>query len=630
MKNATFNFNFGGAPLPPRRSSRKTPTELPARPSSRKTPKQLAPRPSTRKTPAAASAKAHGSSTRSRRGASITESAVSESSNVQTGDAVAQSFKTPTTITGKRKRGENALIAVQEVEQDELEPNESDLVESLGQSVRKSIEGPFGVMYQPSTVPTDKDADDDDELSPAQPEPIHSRDPTPTATSIIQTPSLAGPRRRQPVVDDRSVSQKLMRGRSRTRKSVTATINSSIIATEELASDDELSPRNQTTSSTAHSAGGAGGLTSGLDGIGLSSTFVPNYESTRREVYEAPDTDEDELTPAQRTKHVEPAEMRVDNVQPGASDDELTPKPRNLPKKRGRLAAAPIQVREDTAQEPASGDELTPQRRRNQPKKRGRPPLSKTNANATRQQGQAKTNERVTSPATKKRKVVKETSTGTVPILVYRRTKPQDVDDDPLGADPTPGLNPADVLAQISGELTNAYINTFTSTQSQSQSQANRKTRQRQINALVTFRDNLADSLFDLTIAQNTSFILAMRVRKANKEKRRLREELIARRREREEVELRIDAVKAKRQEKSEKELRQHDLVQGLEDIEVAIRRGREKARREEREDEGPYAGVQMLATEVFGMVGNGGILGRVREWNGVLEDAAGMIEGKA
>jgi hypothetical protein len=628
MKNATFDFNFGGAPLPPRRSSRKTPTELPPRRSSRKTPTQLAPRISTRKTPAAASAKARESSTRSQRSVSVAESAASGISNARSNDAAAQSFKTPI-ITGKRKRGKDALAAVQEVEQDELEPNEKDLVESIGHSVRKSIEGPFGAMDQPFVLPVDMDADEDDELSPEQLEPSHSRDPTPTATSIIQTPSLAGPRQRQPIVGDRRVSQKLVRGRSRTRKSLTATNNSSIIAQEELASDDELSPRNQTTTNTAQSIGGVGGLTSGFDAVGLSSTFIPNYESTRREVYDAPDT-EDELTPQQRTKHVEPVETREEDVQAGASDDEISPRLRKLLKKRGRPAAVPIQVREDTAQDQASVDELTPQQRRDQPKKRGRPPLSKTNANATRLQAQPESTKRATSPATKKQKVVKGASTGTVPITVYRRTKPHDVDDDPLGADPTPGLNPADVLAQISGELTNAYINTFTSTQSQIPSQANRKTRQRQINALVTFRDSLADSLFDLTIAQNTSFILAMRVRKANKEKRRLREELTARRREREEVELRIDAIKAKKQEKVEKESRHYNLVQGMADIELAVQIGREKARREGREDEGPDVGVEMLATNVFDMVGNGGILGRVRDWNGVLEDAARVIEGKA
>jgi hypothetical protein len=667
MKNATFNFNFGGASLPARRSSRKTPAKLPARPSSRKTPQPLAPRLSTRKTPATTSTKAGERSGKSRRSASVAESVVSGASNAQSRDttrAIAgQVFKTPT-VTGKRKREGKALDSVQEAEHDELDPTEEDIMESRGQSIRQSIEGPFTTLEHPSVLPGGIEDDEDDELSPEQLERSRVGEPTPTATSTLQTPSLAGPRRKS-VVGERRVSQKLVRGRSRTRKSITAANASAHVSQLDIASGDELSPRNQTTNITAQSDSRAQGSISGVVGDSLStSEFVPNNQSTRREVYEAADAEEDELTPPQpkkRTERVDITEVEAEagasddelspkplkqskrsgglgdqsihgsaeNISGPASDDELTPKLRKTQKKRGRPSAVSVQVREDT-QDHASGDELSPQQRREEAKKRGRPPLSKTTANATKPPSQYKAAERATSPATKKRKATTETSTGTVPITVYRRTKPQDIDDDPFGADPTPGLNPADVLAQISNELANAYISTFTSTQSQIQSQSQKKTRQRQINALITFRDSLSDSLFDLTIAQNTTFILGMRVRKANKEKRRLREELIARRREREEVELKIDAVRARRQNRLEKEMRRHDLVQSLEDIELALKRGREKARREEREDEGPLVGVAMLASEAFGMIGNGGILGRVRDWNSTLEEAAEIVEARA
>jgi hypothetical protein len=556
------------------------------------------------------------------------------------------------------------LAAVQEVEQDELDPTEKDIVESRGQSIRQSIEGPFEALELPSALPTGVEDDEGDELSPEQLVLDHTGEPTPTVTSTLQTPSLAGPRQR-PVLDERRVSQKLVRGRSRTRKSITAASASVHVSQMDTASDDELSPRNQTTTMTVQSDSRAQASTSGAVGDSLfTSGFAPNNQSTRREVYEAADADEDELTPPQpkkRTEHfefdeeeaeagasgdelspkpskqpkgpgghpLESTDISEENVLEPASDDELSPKVRKQAKKRGRPSAASIQVREDTAQDNANEDELSSQRRREKPQKRGRLPLSKTNANIPKSQSHSKPADRATSPAAKKRKTTTETSTGTVPITVYRRTKPQDIDDDPLGADPNPGLNPADVLAQISNELTSNYISTFTSTQSQIQSQGQKKTRQRQINALITFRDSLSDSLFDLTIAQNTTYILGMRVRKANKEKRRSREELIARRREREEVELKIDAIKARRQARSEQEMRRHDLVQGLEDIELAVKRGREKARREGREDEGPDVGVEMLAGEVFGMIGNGGILARVRDWNGVLEEAAGVIEGR-
>jgi hypothetical protein len=653
MKNATFNFNFGGAPLPPRRSSRKTPTELPPRPSSRRTPQQLAPRTSTRKTPAALSTDTgQRSSTRNRRSASIAESAGSGTSN-----GPSQAFKTPA-VTGKRKRGSMGLAAVQELEQDELEPTEEDIEESRGQGIRQSIEGPFGAIEQPSLpIPVDGDEEDDDELSP--PEPSRSSGaPTPTATTTIQTPSLPAARGKQRPVVERRVSQKLVRGRSRTRKSVTAASASFATAQEDAVSDDELSPRNQN-ALTVQSTSGAQGSTSAFAVDDQStSIFAPNNQSTRREIYEAVDTEEDELTPHQPKNGKTLDEATEENADVGASDDELSPKslaqsvklgrkrkqpaqepmgeddlsqePQRQHRRRGRPSGVPIQVREDTAQDHANDDELSPQQGR--PNKQRRPPLSKTNANAPKSQPTPKTIQRVRSPAIKKRKTTNEASisTGTVPIVVYRRKNPQDIDDDPLGADPTPGLNPADVLAQMTGELIRSYIKAFETSQTQIQSQSNKKTRQRQTNALRAFRDNLDDSLFDLTITHNSAYILAMRVRKAHKEKRRLREELIAKRREREDVELRIDAIRGRKQEKMEKEMRVHDLVQGLEDIELAVHRGREKARREGREDEGPEMSLEMVAGDVFEMIGNGGILRRVRDWNGILEDAARRIEGKA
>lgn len=625
MANAQFNFDFGAAPLPARKSSRKTPSDLPARLSSRKTPQQLAPRLSTRKTPTEGGAKESGSSSSNRKSVSIARSAVSGAE-----DDLPQTYKTPS-VTGKRKRGEQSLAAVQETESDELEPNESDIVDSLGQSVHKSIEISPTKMTR---VPIQGEHEEEDELSPEQ--PSRGEAPTLNATHNFQTPSLPLVEKRKEATvrrgNSQSIPSELARGRSRTRKSVTAT---SAIFEEDIAlSDDELSPNNQATTGAESNSRTYSSTTAPREE--MSTLFVPANQSTQRQVYETQD-DRDELSPPQANSRAPPPPSELIDIvieedpEARASDeDELSPQPRLQPTKKSGRPTIPIQIREDTIHREESSDELTPQPSRQQPKTQpSRPPLAKTTANIQKRKPQSKSTDRARSPAAKKQKTIRSSGM-TVPITVYRRSKPQDTDDDPLGADPTPGLNPADVLAQVTGELVSNYISTWTELPQQQQSQASKKTQRRQINALITFRNSLQDSLFDLTIAQNTSYILAMRVRKANKEKRQLREELIARRREREEVELRIDRLRADRQAKLVKETREHDLVQGLFDIEAAIKKGREFAIREGRQDEGPELGIEMLAADVFESVGTGGILGRVGDWNNVLEETAGLIEGRA
>ncbi|KAF2436957.1 hypothetical protein EJ08DRAFT_728652 [Tothia fuscella] len=649
MKNANFNFNFGGAPLPARRSSRKTPTgDLPARPSSRKTPQQLPPRLSARGAPGTRSAR-QSSGAPNRRSASNTDTAVRDANGSLEGSAGSTS-KTPN-MTGKRKRTSEQLAAVEEMEQDELEPDDMDLVTSKGHSIRKSIEGPFSAIKpRPIAAVAEEEVEDEDELSPEQPSGERASAPTPTASITHQTPSLARPKGKEKVDPNRRVSKSYMRGRSWTRKSVTGA-STSFINEEEAASADELSPRNEATSAGATEVSSrAQGSATGLAAEGTSSLFVPNSQSTRREVFEPEDEDEeiDELTRPQakkaRRRTTEPIEIETEASLGAEEDDELSPQVLKQGKKRSRHSTT-VQIREDAA----TDDELSPQQLQSRPRKPNttRPPLSKTTANIPKTKPKSKPKLVEGAPPRKKQKTSKGTakessSRVTIPITVYRRTKPQDIDDDPFGADPTPSLNPADVLAQISSELTNAYIETYTTSsqqpvatsshsQNQNQTQASKKTRKRQINALISFRDSLQDSLFDLTVAQNTTYILSMRVRKGMKEKRHLREELMARRREREEVELEIDRIQCARKITLDEKTRHETLVQSLFDIENAVTKGREKARRERRSGEGVVLGVDMLAESVFeGLGENSGILQRVRDWNGVLEEAAVAIEGRA
>jgi septal ring factor EnvC (AmiA/AmiB activator) len=207
----------------------------------------------------------------------------------------------------------------------------------------------------------------------------------------------------------------------------------------------------------------------------------------------------------------------------------------------------------------------------------------------------------------------------TIPVTIYRRTKLPD--DDPLGIDPDPipSLNAADVLSQISTEIINAYISTVPasarrSTGSQSKS-STKKALRYQMQALQQFRDNLADALRTITFAQHSFYSFNSDVRRAKKQKRELREELMARRREREEIEIEIDRVRGEHLAAEREDERQRKLAEDIQGIEEAVKRGRERA-----VDDGPQGAIASAAEDIANRLG---VLNRVRQFNAFLATAA-------
>jgi hypothetical protein len=529
------------------------------------------------------------------------------------------------------------LAAVEETEQDELEPTPEDIIASRPMSIRQSIEVPFSVQKTPTILLLNDNQDEEpDELSPEQDGPAIKN-----PIREIQTPTLL-----------RRLSER--RGRSRTRQSVTsAASRGSVISTteEDEIGEDELSFTQEQTSTieaqpSSRDRGSSSGLamaTTATDTLNVSLT-APNNQSTRREVFEASGQEEtadapllsvedgdenageDELSPVQaerprksRTTARKPPVVVEEVVEDDVSEDELTPA---QPKNRRRPERTPIEVHQDVAEDEVSEvDELSPQHARVSRKQKRRQPLTSTTTNVPKQSKKPTPAERATSPPRKKAK----TAGGVVGITIYRRTESKNIAYDPLGADPNPGITPADVLAQVSGELATNHITAFS--QSARPDNISKKSRKRQINALTYFRDILSDSLFELQNAHLSTHALASQLRAANRQKRQLRTELMARRQEREELDLQIDRVRAEHRAKMEKEDKQHELVQNLRDIELAVRKGREKAREEEREDEEPEVEIEMLVGSAMDSVG---LLGKVREWNGVLEESAVLLEARA
>lgn len=449
--------------------------------------------------------------------------------------------------------------------------------------------------------------------------------------------------------------------------------------------EDELSFQEnqtgaQTSSRNRNSSSGLAMATSASDGLNVSIT-APNRESTRREVFGAiparepvvdplptiEDLEEDELSPERATKSQksrrparerpvmvkddedelsppqvikpktsrktirEPPVVPEGIVEGEVSEDELSPaqpktrrqlekapiEARRKPNKRRRVEEPRIEVHQDEFEGEASEvDELSPQQTRPAPKRKPskpRQPLSKATNNLPKRTKQPnKPASRATSPPRTKAKVA------AIGIGVLRRTESQNIAYDTLASEPNPGITPIDVLAQVSYELVTNHITVFQ--QQARPDNVSKRVRKRQIGAMEYFRHVLDNTLLDLRIAYSGNHVLGKEVRGINKRKRQLREELMGRRREREEIEVEIDRVRARHREMVEKGDSEFELVQSLRDIEGAVKRGREKAHEEGRDSEGPDVGIEIA---VGGARESLGLLGRVREWNGVLGESA-------
>lgn len=152
-----------------------------------------------------------------------------------------------------------------------------------------------------------------------------------------------------------------------------------------------------------------------------------------------------------------------------------------------------------------------------------------------------------------------------VPVKIQRFTKPRHLDEDDADADDIlntelpfanrSGVNAVDVLAQMCEEIIDASIHSLKEAFSDAQDAAMRKELLAKKRALEAFREELRTRLLEHTIALDTLYALKRRVREAQKEKLKLRERIIQIRAEREQVALRMDAIRVKHDEDSKKAL---------------------------------------------------------------------------
>jgi hypothetical protein len=498
---------------------------------------------------------------------------------------------------------------------------------STGKRKRETPAGPstarrLNVTKTPiATVPSEEV----DELSPDLPVPIDTSElPQLRRVSIPILPMNEQEQRPPPSPDRRPPRDE--RGRSRTRKSIVSnsySLSRSRLDTLDEDEEDDIASGAQSgetdvvlettdaTPSTRRASPRTTPVRRRTSGAatfdGGTSAFLRNQaaQSTQREVYEILDDESD-------------------------SSDELTPEPMRISRKRkSEVDILPDANAEDGASEEEE-DELSPQQDTtvNHSMASTRTPLADRSTNATRQrlEQDKPDREKTIEPARKKQKNSSDkpsktrTKGGpTIPITIYRRTRLPD--DDPLGIDPDPipSLNAPDILSQISTEIINAYISNVAvsaqrSTGSQSKA-SSKKTLRHQMQALRQFRDNLSDALRTVTFAQHSFYKFNSEVRRAKKHKRELREELMARRREREQIEIEIDRVRSEHLAAEMEDAKQRKMVDDIEAIEDAVRKGREAGG-----DDGPQAAVVTGLEDVSSRLG---VLDRVRNFNAFLAKTA-------
>lgn len=259
----------------------------------------------------------------------------------------------------------------------------------------------------------------------------------------------------------------------------------------------------------------------------------------------------------------------------------------------------------------------------------------------------------------------KRDSNSDIPILTHRLTNfsalatipedhaPIDIDTD-AGTDPLtdsfttrPSPNAIDVLAQICRETvdtvlenidsrpssTTSALNSTAATSNKAKAKAT-ATHRLHRSTISTFGSTLSAHLFHLSQFLDQKQLLEKRLRKAKRDRAETQARWFAVRKQREEVALRSDEVRRRhmRAEREEEGLRALSEGAGRVEGGAVMSRGRlgdEKGDGKEAED--VFEGLELRVRDVVGKVGrgdDGGLLERVRAFNAVLEQVAGVLEG--
>ncbi|KAK4229760.1 hypothetical protein QBC38DRAFT_85089 [Podospora fimiseda] len=336
--------------------------------------------------------------------------------------------------------------------------------------------------------------------------------------------------------------------------------------------------------------------------------------------------------PAKKTRASKPPLSQPSNEKPvEKSIAQEKPKSQEKPKPRERE----IPQEKPKPQEKAKLQETTKPQEREKPREKP----------SQREKPRAKSKKQ---PAKRKNKSAAEEEpaegkSGSVSVTVQRYVKPRApregengsasvLDTIPLGN--RGGVNAIDVLSKLCEELVETYMEKLQEAAMAAKDSASRREKKTMLRALDAFREELRTRLLEQTISLDTLHALRKRVRAAQKEKISLRDEIMRVRAERDQVALRMDAIRLRHEIESKEALRDISLSSVMHDIDLAVEKGQAAPELSDAEQkQADLANLELLVNQVADQASSksdgGGTLRQIKEFNAFLERAAAILEGR-
>ncbi|CAH0014969.1 unnamed protein product [Clonostachys rhizophaga] len=220
-----------------------------------------------------------------------------------------------------------------------------------------------------------------------------------------------------------------------------------------------------------------------------------------------------------------------------------------------------------------------------------------------------------------------------------RRNDDEEADDiDPLQLDipfaNSSRENAVDVFAQVCEEVIGNTLEQFKQHAQNAPDAAKKKEFRIKIQAVEAYHKVLKSRQLQHAIYLNHCHSLRKRVRQAQKEKLALREEILRIKGEREQVALRMDAVRAKYEADNKEATFLLNTSSTMYDIDMAVSKGQDAPQLSGKvQKEAELANLEFLLAQITDQVssssGSGGTLHQVQDFNAFLERAAQALESR-
>ncbi|KAK1247334.1 hypothetical protein MKX07_002243 [Trichoderma sp. CBMAI-0711] len=311
-------------------------------------------------------------------------------------------------------------------------------------------------------------------------------------------------------------------------------------------------------------------------------------------------------------------------------EEEVTVLPTPPKRKRGRPSKSPT-----TQKQPVAKPKPVKSRKRVAPR-----PQQYDDENEENEEPQAKK----AKPKTKKRHSDQsEGDGGTIEITVQRfvnlKKRGNEADDeDPLQSEMAfvnhGGESVIDVFAQVCDEVISSTLEQFQEAASGAEDAAKKKEYRIKMRAIEAYREELKSRFLQHAIHLNHWHSLRKRVRHVQKERMALRDEIIRIKAEREQVALRMDAIRMQHEADARESKYCLDASSLMHDVDLAVEQGREApelSRAAQKEAE--LANLELLVSRVSQQASSssftGGLLKQVKDFNSFLERAAMALESR-